>query len=127
MKQELRALLLASSGLTALVGNRIDWGKNAQGSEYPRVTLHGVSRNIGSHMQGPDSIEFARVQINCMALTEGQADAVASEITRLLNHYRGGNFELITFEGDGDLQEGGTNVAERPVGVRLDFLTRWRA
>lgn len=126
MKQQLRAMLLADSAISTLVGSRLDWKKNAQGSVYPRVTLHGVGRAIGSHMQGPDAIQVSRVQINCMALTYGEAEAVGEAILAKLNHYRDSNFRLIEFASDGDLEEDGTNVAERPLGVRLDFLIRWR-
>lgn len=126
MKQQVRALLLANSAVTALVGNRIDWKKNAQGAAYPRITLHGVGRTIGSHMQGPDAIQVSRVQINCVALTYAQGNAVGEAVLAALNHYRDSNFRLIEFAGDGDLEEDGTNEAERPLGVRLDFLIRWR-
>ncbi len=128
MKQELVAILHASSAITALVpAARINWKKNPQGSGYPYITIHGVGRNIGSTLKGPDSIEFTRVQINCMALTYREAEVVGEAVLALLNHYRDDSFRLITFEGDGDLQDGGSNEAVRLFGVRLDFLIRWRA
>lgn len=127
MEEELIALLLASSGITALCGNRIDFGGNPQGAQNPRIVLWTISNNIGSHMQGPDAIEFGRVQIDAYADTYSQSKQLSRAVIAVLSHYRGGGFQLVTFEGARDSREGGTNEADRSYRVSLDFLTRWRA
>lgn len=126
MEEELRAILLATAGVTTLCGNRIDFGANAQGAAYPRIVMFTIGNDVGSTMQGPDSIEFGRVQIDIYAETYAQAKQLSRAVKTTLNHYRGGGFQLVTFESARDSREGGTNEAERPYRVSLDFITRWR-
>lgn len=127
MKADLRALLLATSGLTTHVGSRIDWGGSAQGEICPRIVLWRIGEATGRTMKGPDSIRFYRVQCDIYAETEIKADDVGEIVRATLDHYRGGRFELITFENVNDTREGGSNEASYPHRVSLDFITRWRA
>ncbi len=127
MKEDLRTLLLASSGLTDLCGNRIDWGGSPQGAPYPRIVLWRIGENTGKTMQGPDSIRFYRIQCDVYAETDLEAEGLSEALRALLDHYRGGRFELITFEAVNDTREGGSNEARYPHRVSLDFITRWRA
>ncbi|MDZ7823669.1 MAG: DUF3168 domain-containing protein [Ahrensia sp.] len=127
MEEELRALLLSHAPITDIVANRIDWGVNTQGALFPRVVLTVISSAEGIVMNGSNNLEQSRVQVDCYAMTYGQCKSLSRAIINFLHVYRGGGFRLITHESVRDSRESGTNEAERPFRVSLDFLTAWRA
>ncbi len=127
MEEELRTLLINSSSIAAIVSGRIDWGSRTQGAAYPGISLNLISNASFSTMQGPDGLLQGRVQIDCYALTYKEAKQLARLILALLDGYRGGNFSGIFLETERDYREGGTNEADRPFRVSLDFLTNWRS
>lgn len=126
MEEELRALLAGSAAIAALAGTRINFGANVQGAAYPRIVMFTISNTVGGHMTGPDSIEFSRVQVDCYAQSFAEAKQLSRAVKSFLHFYRGGGFQLVTFEGARDSREGGANEADRPFRVSLDFITRWR-
>lgn len=127
MEQEFRALLIATSTVTAVCGNRIDWGDSAQGAPMPRVVLNVIGNAEGLTQQGPDGLFSGRVQVDCYAISYAQAKTLARAVRSRLHGYAGGGFQLVTGASERDSRESGTNEAERPFRVSLDFLTEWRA
>jgi hypothetical protein len=128
MEEALRALLAASSGVTAHVtAGRINWGAHRQGAGGPYIVLTVISGNEGLTMQGPDGLTAFRVQADVYAATYGAAKAAARAVIARLHGYRGGQFRLIEHADSRDSREGGTNEAERPHRVGLDFIVNWRA
>ena len=125
MEEEIRALLLATAGVTALCGNRIDWGASAQGATYPRIVLFTINDAEGHNLQGPDGHSVGRVQVDCYALSYGQAKQLSRAVRAVLDGYSGGGFQGVFLAGSRDTREGGTNEPERPFRVSLDFITNF--
>jgi hypothetical protein len=136
MEEQLRALLLASSGVTALCGTRIDFGANAQGAAFPRVVMFTIGDAEGHNLQGPDGHSVGRVQVDCYALTYGQSKQLSRAVRAVLDGHStnrlqaalsggGGGFQGVFLAGSRDTREGGTNEADRPFRVSLDFITHF--
>ena len=130
METALRALLVA--GLPGMSAGRLNWGEHPRDETRPYVTLHLISLREGRTMQGPDGLEQSRVQVDCYAPTFGQAREIGQAVKQLLNHYRGGGFRGVFFDGMRTLREGGDS---RIIGsdesaafyrASLDFLINWR-
>jgi len=126
MEEQLRAILLAASSVTDIVGNRINWGSIPQGQNYPSVAMHVIDEISESTMTGPDGLFQGRVQIDCYALTYGQSKVLARAIIATLDGFRGGIFSGIFLASARDSRESGTNEADRPFRVSLDFATNRR-
>ena len=128
MEEQLRAILLASSGVTSLApANRINWGVHPQGAGLPALVLNVVSDAEGLHLKGRDGLFEGRVQVDCYAATYGAAKLLSRAVRGVLHSYRGNGFRLIEEDGGADHgREGGTNEAERPFRVRIDFTFAWR-
>lgn len=125
MEEQIRAILLASSGVAALCGNRIEWGASGQGSEYPRIVLWTISDNEGHNLQGPDGHSVGRVQCDVYAMTYGAAKLLSRAVRAALDGYSGGGLQGVFLAGSRDSREGGSNDAERPFRVSLDFITHF--
>lgn len=125
MEEEFRALLLNSSAVSAFVGVRVDWGSRVQGEPLPALVLNVISGAEGLTLQGPDGLHEGRVQVDCYALTMGAATQLSRAVLTLLHGYRGGGFGLVQHIATRNSREGGTNEAERPYRVSLDFNTFW--
>lgn len=98
MEEALRTLLLASAGLTALVGQRVHWVRSPQGTASPRVVLYVISGLRDMHMQGPSGLIASRVQIDCIGASYGSAKAVARAVEARLSGYSG-SASGVVFQG----------------------------
>lgn len=94
MEEALRARLLGSAGLVAIVERRVDWGIRTQAAPMPAVTLNIITRSATLHMQGPDGWDRARVQLD----TWGRTFKAARDIRRLVADPRVGL--LTAWRGD---------------------------
>lgn len=125
MEEALKAALLASSGVTALCGDRIDFGGNAQGAAYPRMVLWTIGDAEGMTLDGPDGLSVGRVQVDCYGLTYGDAKRLSRAVRATLDGYSGNGFQGVFLAGTRDTREGGANEAERPFRTSLDFITNF--
>lgn len=123
MQTELRALLLASSAVSDLVSDRVDWGVLRQGARRSAIVLHLIGHRQGVTQQGPDGLWRGRVQVDCIGADYVDAVAVAAAVTALLHGYSGGGFQLILLADQRDDYE--TEAQGRPFRISLDFLTNW--
>lgn len=123
MEEEFRAILLEASGVTALCGDRINWGGHPQGQPGPYIVLWVVSDFEGHTLEGPDGMSAGRVQVDVYAGTYGQAKQLARAVRGVLDGYSDGGFQGVFLAGNRDTREGGTNDVERPFRVSLDFIT----
>jgi hypothetical protein len=125
MEESLIQLLLADSGLSALVSTRVYPGSRPQGSALPAVVLNRISGGPGYADDGETGLTNTRIQIDCWAATYGQAKLVARAVTASLSDFQGtiGNtvFCSVMLEDERDLREGGGNVPENPFRTSLDF------
>lgn len=126
MEEQLRTLLLNTTAITTLVGQRIAWGEHPQGTPLPAIVLTVISDIDGYHMNGANNMFRGRVQADVYAMTYGAAKGIVRAIVKTLNFYRGGQFLIITHAGSYDNREGGTNEAERPYRITADFTTAWK-
>lgn len=127
MEEQLRAILLASSPVAAIVGARINWGAHPQGTALPALVLNVISDEDGLTLKCRDGLFVGRVQVDCYAVAYGGAKLLSRSVRDTLQAYRGGGFRLIAHEATRDSREGGSNEAERPFRVSLDFNTNWRS
>lgn len=127
MEEAFRALLLGSSGLTALVGSRINWGAQPQGQPWPGIVLRLVSDFDGMTISGPMKFKEARVQVDAFALDYGTATQMARLIEARLNGHFGGIFDLIAFLDRRATREDGPTEADRPYRQSLDFRIHYRS
>jgi hypothetical protein len=67
------------------------------------------------------------MQVDCYAASYAAAKVLSRVVLTVLNGHRGGGFRLIESVAIRDGREGGSNEADRPFRVSLDFLTHWRA
>jgi hypothetical protein len=125
MEEAFRALLLASGEVTALAGTRVNWGAHPQGHALPGIVLNVVSDAEGHTLQGPDGLSEGRVQVDCYALTYREAKLLARAARAALDGASGGGFQGVFLAGTRDGREGGTNEADRPFRVSMDFMVHF--
>lgn len=128
MEQALRALLTGSAAVTAIApASRINWGERPQGGALPALILSVVSGAEGLVMNGPNGLLESRVQIDAYGETYADAKVLSRAVIGVLHGFRNTNFRLVMHVSTRDGREGGTNEAERPFRVSMDFTTAWRA
>jgi hypothetical protein len=67
MEEALRAALLASAGVAALIGDRIAWGLRPQGQPLPAISLTRVTGGYDYTLAGRVPTTRSLVQIDCWA------------------------------------------------------------
>lgn len=122
MEEQLRAILLGMAPVTAIAGSRVNWGAHPQGLPRPALVLRVISDVEGHTTQGRNGVSSARVQIDCDAASYGAAKNLARAVRDGLDGYRGGRLQAVLFAGARDGREGGTDEADRPFRVSLDFF-----
>jgi hypothetical protein len=128
MEEEFRAILTGAAAVTALApASRINFVSHPQGAPLPGVVLTVVTDFENMTMRGPDGLSQGRVQADCYAMTYTQAKQLSRAVRAALSGYSGGGFSLVEHVATRDGREGGSNEAERPFRVSLDFQTHWRA
>lgn len=80
MEEALVAKLLALTGITALVGQRITWARRAQGGALPAIVLHRIDGNRDYHLGGASGLIASRVQVDCWAASFGAAKLAARAV-----------------------------------------------
>lgn len=127
MEEELRALLLADSGVIGHVGNRVNWGENPQGWALPAIVLNLISRNEGYSLDGADGISTSRVQVDCYADGYGAALQLGRAVRDMMGGYRAGSFQGIFHAGIRTTRAGGSNAADRPWNFSQDFMIHYNS
>jgi len=126
MEEEFRAILTAATAVTNIApSTRINFGEHPQGAAFPAIVLNTISDNAGHTLKGSDELSIGRVQVDCYGMTYASAKLLARAALNALDAYRGGDFSAIFHSGTRDTREGGSNEAERPYRVSLDFITNW--
>lgn len=90
MEADLTAILLANSGLTALVQTgtapaRVYWTQAPQGVAKPYITMLRVSGRRDTPMDGPSGFVTSRVQVDCYGSTYASVKAVAAAVEAVLS------------------------------------------
>jgi hypothetical protein len=126
MEEAIIAKLLADSGVSTIVGNRVFPGSRPQASTLPALVLNRISGGPEYADDGEVGLEQARIQIDCWAATYGAAKKLARAVTASLSAFEGTigatTFQLIELDIERDLREGGGDTADYPFRTSLDFL-----
>jgi len=77
MEEVLRAKLLGTASVAAIVGTRVDWGIRPQGKPLPAIVLELASGVPGMTYAGPDGWSRSRVQIEHWGRTFKEAKDLA--------------------------------------------------
>ena len=127
MQGALRARLLATPQVTALVAQRVDWVIRPQTAALPAVTLQTISGDRPQTHAGFEEMRTARVQCDVWATTYASARAITEAIVRALApkaESNGVRFGRMFFEGDRDLLD---TTATTPIHrTSLDLIV-WHA
>jgi hypothetical protein len=131
VKAAIRRILLANSGVAALVGDRIAWGVLPRGTVYPAISLHLISAPHHYAMSGPSNVATSRVQVNCMADLPVDSDALASAVRGALSGIRvtiqGVTIQGAFLDNEDDLLDGEPHPPDEVhCDVRQDYLI-WHA
>ena len=127
MEEAIRARLLATAAVTAICSTRINWGSHPQGHALPGIVLQRISGAEGATLQGRDGLDVGRVQVDAWALDYGAAKTLARAVVASLHGHRTAPFQGVFHEATREEREGGSNEADRPYRVSLDFIVNWRA
>ena len=125
MQNAFRAILKGAQTVTDICGERIDWGARLQGDSYPAIAMHLIGDTAGHTLAGSDGLWRGRVQIDCFATDYADAAALAKAVGKVLDGYRQDGFRGIFLDAKRDNTERGSNEADRPFRVTMDFLTKW--
>ena len=126
MEESFRALLLASSSITAIT-TRIEWGAVAQGAAYPLIVLNTVSGSGGHTLDGPDGLLQGRVQVDCYATTMGGAVNLGRAVLGTVDGHADDEFQGIFHENTRTGRDGGTDDPVRPYRISMDFTVVYSA
>ena len=83
-QEALLARLTDDAGVTALVGEKVFWGDRSQDQPLPAVTLLTISDGNRQHLKGFESIQPARVQIDCWAASFSIVTAIKTAVLAAL-------------------------------------------
>lgn len=120
MEQALAAALLAATGVTALVGQRVDWGVRAQGKGLPAVTLTRIGGLRDRHLTGPSGLIQSRVQIDCWATTYKAAHDLRAAVEAVVSGYDSAPIKVAHIDSESSsFEENGPEKVHR---IRLDLL-----
>lgn len=126
MEEGIIAKLLATSGVTALVSQRVYPGRRPQASALPAIDIANISGAPIYTDQGEAGLSTARVEINCWGTTYTSAKQVSRAVTAALSAFFGDaggvTFQYILKDAERDFSEGGSNAAEYLYRTNLDFL-----
>lgn len=85
----LRALLLADSGISAIVGSRIYPVILEEGATFPALVYQRISGPRVQSLDGASGLAVLRIAISCYTTLFATARDLAAKIRVLLNGYRG--------------------------------------
>jgi len=124
MEQSFRALLLNDSGVSALVGTRVNWGAHPQGQPLPALVLNVISGAEGYRLDGPDGLLESRIQVDAYANTYADAKLLSRAVIARMSGHSDSGFRGIFHINSRDSREDGD--VDRPFRVSMDFTAHWR-
>jgi hypothetical protein len=107
MIEEIRALLLNSAPVAALVARRIYWGAAPVGGALPALVLRQVTGGAGYVATGEeDGVDASTVQIDCGAADYPVAVQLRDAVRATLSGYKTAPFQGIFLNAERDGFEG---------------------
>lgn len=125
MKQALRSHLLADPDITALVDQRIAWAVRPRQDQLPSIALHRIDGIRDYAMVAPTGLVTSRVQVDCWATTNKEADRISKAVRGALSGLRtminGVEFQGAFLEIEIDYSEDGPAPDELLHRVSTDY------
>jgi hypothetical protein len=125
MEEAIRARLLATAGVTALVASRVYCGSRPQGGALPDVIINLASDEPVYTDDGEAGLVNTRLEIDCWGTTYGSAKDTARTVIASLSAFvgtvSGTVFQNILLDAERDLREGGSNASEYLFRTNIDF------
>jgi len=107
-----RLHLLATAGVSALVGTRIYRLVLPQNPRLPALTLQRISRVTNDTMSGDTGPDDFRIQVDSWAADPAAAEQLAAAVEAVLRNWGSGDILRARFDGDRDFFEAGASPAE---------------
>lgn len=127
MEEALRARLLATAGVTALVGQRVTWALRARGGALPAVVLHRISGRHDVTHDGLSGLTQSRVQVDCLAETHLAALTLGRAVVAAVGGFRSQQLQAVFVIAQRDDADGDAGVVSQPVFRSSLDLTVWHA
>jgi hypothetical protein len=125
MEEAIRTRLLATSGVTALVSQRVYCGSRPQGGALPDIIINRISGAPIYTDDGESGLAEARLELECWGTTyasaKNPARAVIVSLSAFFGTVGGTTFQYILLDAERDLREGGGNADEYLFRTQLDF------
>lgn len=125
MEEAIRTLLLADSGVSSRASDRVNFGTHPQGQPFPAIVLNTISDAEEYTLDGPNGLSQGRVQADCYGDSYRSAKELSRAVRSLLSGYQSGAFQGVFHVSSRDSREGGTNEADRPYRVSMDFMVHF--
>lgn len=126
MEEAIIQRLLATTGVTNIVGTRVFPGSLPQAYAMPAVTMHVISGGPLYADDGEVGLDEVRVQIDCWATTYSAAKLLARAVRESLSAFVGtvGStaFPYILLDVIRDFREAGGNQAEYLFRTNMDYI-----
>lgn len=126
MEEDIRTRLLATSGVTALVGQRVYCGSRPQGGALPDIIINRISGAPIYTDDGESGLADARLEIECWGTTYASAKNAARAVIASLSAFFGTvgstTFQYILLDAERDFREGGGNASEYLFRTNMDFI-----
>lgn len=126
MEAALRARVLASAPITALVGSRVYWVDRPQASALPAITLTNVFDERARHLKGFQPRQFALIQCDIWSEVYSMGKAIKEAVIVALDEpetINGVNFGAITDVSAVDRSErvGTATIHNSQVSFRVNY------
>ncbi len=122
MEEEVRAVLLADAGVSALSPTGIGWGEHSAGG-MPYIVLMTVSDGSLHVLREPSGTFEKRIQVDCYARTYGQMKVLCRAVIAALDGHQSGGIQSCFFIAGRDMLEPDLGAAHRG---SLDFKLFYR-
>jgi len=88
MEEALIARMLATTGITAEVGQRVTWKRRGQGTALPCIVLHRIDGERDYTQAGASGLVESRIQADCLGNSFLSAKSVARAAEAVLSGAR---------------------------------------
>lgn len=131
MQEALRAWLVGTAGVAALVGGRVAWGARPRGTILPAISLHMIDGEPDYTLAGESGLARARVQIDCWGDSYADVTATARAVTAAISGQQkminGVRFQGAFVDAVRDLVEDGPPPDELLHRVSIDVILWYSA
>jgi len=128
IESKIRAILAATSAVTAITSTRIYVGILPQGATFPALTIQPITYNADNHLTDAGDLQWDRIQIDAWGTTYAATDALYQAAVNALNgnSFSGTGYRIgsvIVQIGGGYRYESSVNIHRRyfDIGVWFDL------